>query len=134
VHIHHNTIYNCGQTAAYAGVSSCTFQLLFENNVVDSCAFGAFSMPKGIDTKSGFVLRLRNNIFSNSPADTAVIHRRSSTQKLYLENNCFFNNLLDYNTATSVAGNIPVTRSSPIPRPMITTSSPFTDAGPPPAG
>jgi hypothetical protein len=75
--------------------------------VVDSCKNGGFTIFPGSETVSGFHLFLRNNIFSNSPADTAVVCHRTGTETLTLEYNCMFNTLSGYSGVTgNVAGNI----------------------------
>lgn len=118
VHIHHNTLYDCGTgpggtgLSTDGGITTCGFGVLAENNVLDGCYnAGVYVVDRyssGDPPGTGYVVRLRNTIVSNTRAGgKGVWNARSSAETVILENNCFSGNVTDYSGDSLFAsGNI----------------------------
>ena len=108
VYIHHNKIYGCGLNPYiyYVGgiINFGIHNVIVENNVVDGCYGHGITCMGTTDTSASSVavaMYVRNNIVINTKlrqyaptAGTGVgIHNRvSTTHKMYVNNNCVYNN------------------------------------------
>jgi len=107
VYIHHNMIYGCGLNPniyTVGGVINCGIHnVIVENNVVDNCyGYGIACMNANDedDSDTPAAMYIRNNIIMNTqirkyqPTGTGygVVNRLKSTHKMYVNNNCVYNN------------------------------------------
>jgi len=117
VYIHHNKLYGCGinPNIMYVGgiINFGIHNVIIENNVVDHCyGHGIASMgtTDGSISPVAVSMYVRNNIVMNTvkrlylPAGSGYgIHNRAATtHKMYVSNNCVFNNVSgNYKNVTS---------------------------------
>lgn len=107
VYIHHNKIYGCGinPNIYYVGgvINFGIHNVIVENNVIDECYGHGVACMGVVDSavsETPVAMYVRNNIIMNtrqrkySPVGTGHgIHNRvASTHKMYVNNNCVWNN------------------------------------------
>ncbi len=105
LHIHHNTIYDCGLNGSGSWVGGIVLNgfhnALIEHNIFDDC-YGAAIAHKTVYSSpapgSGYVTLVRNNIIINTKPHSAagpgvgISNNLPSTHSFIISNNCLWNN------------------------------------------